>query len=166
MTDPAPEAPATKQEPEPAREPEPAPKPESDDTDWKAEARKWEQRAKENKTASDELKRLQDANKTESQRLAEDRDSHKARADQAQGELLRLRVGLAKGLSEAQARRLVGSTKEELEADADDLIATFGGQGGGSVSTTRPTENLRGGGNPDTEPEPDLNKVIGEIPRR
>jgi hypothetical protein len=158
---PAPEA------PDPAQEP-PAEPSKTDDTDWVAEARKWEQRAKANKTAAEELKKIQDANKTESQRLVEDRDSHKSRAEQAEGELLRLRVGLRKNLTEAQAKRLIGNTEEELEADADDLIATFGGQGGSEapVSKTRPTENLRGGGDPDTEPEPDLSKVISEIPRR
>ena len=108
---------------------------------------------------------LENDKKTETQRLTEDRDTHKTRADKAENELLRLRVGLAKGLTEAQAKRLVGSTKEELEADADDLLATFKGGDSGGTPSGRPTENLRGGGDPDTEPEPDLSKVVDEIPR-
>jgi hypothetical protein len=134
----------------------------------RAEARKWEAQAKANKAAADELKKLQDADKTESQKLAEDREAHKSRAEQAEGELMRLRVGLRKNLTEAQAKRLIGTTEEELEADADELLATFGAQPSGEapVSTTRPTENLRGGGNPDTDPEPDLKKVLSDIPRR
>jgi len=35
----------------------------------------------------------------------------------------RAEVALAKGLTPTQAKRLVGSTKEELEADADELLA-------------------------------------------
>lgn len=156
--------PTPEPEPTPTPEPEPAQDPKAaEETDWKAEARKWEQRAKENKTAAEKLKELEDAKKTEAQRLAEERDSHKTRAEKVEGELLRLRVGLAKGLTEAQAKRLVGSTKEELEADADELLATFGGSRPGS---TRPTERLRGGGDPDEEPEPDLHKIAADIPRR
>ena len=116
------------------------------------------------KPAVQRVKELEDASKTEVQRLAEARDSEKSRADKVEGELLRLRVGLAKGLTEAQAKRLVGSTKEELEADADDLLATFGG--GGRPGSSRPTERLRGGGDPDEEPEPDLTKIAADIPRR
>ena len=152
-------------DPTPTPEPEPAQDPKVEETDWKAEARKWEQRAKENKSAAEKLKELEDAKKTEAQRLAEERDSHKTRAEKVEGELLRLRVGLAKGLTEAQAKRLVGSTKEELEADAEDLLATFGG-GGSRPGSTRPTERLRGGGEPDDDPEPDLTKIAADIPRR
>jgi hypothetical protein len=114
------------------------------------------------KPALARVKELEDATKTETQRLTEDRDSHKTRAQEAESKLIRMEVGLAKGLTPAQAKRLVGSTKEELEADADDLLATFGGKPGGG---TKPTERLRGGGEPDTEPTPDYHKLAAEIPR-
>lgn len=39
-------------------------------TDWKAEARKWEQRAKENKAASDELEAIKAAQMTEAEKAA------------------------------------------------------------------------------------------------
>lgn len=39
-------------------------------TDWKAEARKWEQRAKENKAAADELEALKAAQMTEAEKAA------------------------------------------------------------------------------------------------
>ena len=115
------------------------------------------------KPAVQRVKELEDATKSEAQRLAEARDAEKSRADKVEGELMRLRVGLAKGLTEAQAKRLVGSTKAELEADADDLLATFGGSRPGN---SRPTERLRGGGDPNEEPEPDLQKIAADIPRR
>ena len=119
------------------------------------------------KSAQQRLKELEDKDKTEAQRLAEERDTFKTKATEVEGELLRLRVGLAKGLTEAQARRLVGSTQEELEADADELLETFGSTGGTSAPPSRrPTERLRGGGEPDAEPEPDLRKIAADIPRR
>lgn len=179
MTDPAPAGTPNPTDP-PAQEDDPVAKAKAeadearaagdDVATLRAEARKWEAQAKANKTAADELKKLQDANKTEGQRLAEERDAHKGRADTAEAELMRLRVGLRKGLTEAQARRLVGTTDEELEADADELVASFGAPAGGGttppVGTIRPTENLRGGGDPDDEPEADLSKVVEDIPRR
>jgi hypothetical protein len=44
-------------------------------------------------------------------------------------EVLRYRVALRKGLTEVQAKRLLGSTEEELEQDAEELLASFGGKG-------------------------------------
>jgi hypothetical protein len=41
---------------------------------------------------------------------------------------LRAEVANVKGLTPSQAKRLVGSTREELEADADELIADIGAQ--------------------------------------
>lgn len=38
----------------------------------------------------------------------------------------RLEVAMEKGLTPAQAKRLVGDTKEELEADADEILELFG----------------------------------------
>ena len=118
------------------------------------------------KPAIARVKELEDASKSETQKLAEDRDTHKGRAEKAEAQLMRLTVGLEKGLNPAQAKRLVGSTKEELEADADELLASFGSNGTTSSATTRPREALRGGGDPTEEPEPDLRKIADAIPRR
>ena len=41
---------------------------------------------------------------------------------------LRAEVSNAKGLTPTQAKRLVGATREELEADADELLADLGAQ--------------------------------------
>ena len=48
----------------------PPPEPKADDVDWKAEARKWEQRAKENKTAAERLADLEQAQMTEAEKVA------------------------------------------------------------------------------------------------
>lgn len=57
---------ATKVEAEPAQA-----EVETDGTDWKAEARKWEQRAKDNKSAADRLAALEQSQKTEAEKLAD-----------------------------------------------------------------------------------------------
>lgn len=110
---PAPDAPAA-----PAQEQPPA-KPE---TDWQAEARKWEQRAKENKSAAEKLAELEESKKTETERLTERLTAAEQRALDA----ARFEVALDKGLTRSQAKRLVGSTPEELAADADALLADLG----------------------------------------
>lgn len=57
----------------------------NDGTDWKAEARKWENRAKENKAAADELATLREANKTEAQRLTEAAEKASREAEEWRG---------------------------------------------------------------------------------
>lgn len=63
----------------------------------------------------------------------EKRTAAEARADAAELKATRLEVAAEKGLTPAQAKRLIGSTREELEADADDIIATF------PAAPTKPT---------------------------
>ena len=65
------------------------------------------------------------ASKSELERIAEERDAIKSRADKAESDFMRLFVAHNKGLTPAQAKRLVGSTKEELEADADEILRDF-----------------------------------------
>ena len=81
--EPTPE-PAAQPAPEPAPEqPEPTPEPEKE-PDWKAEARKWEDRAKANKKAADELEKQRKAAMTEAERAvaeAEERGRKAATSD-------------------------------------------------------------------------------------
>lgn len=88
---------------------------------WKELARKNEQRAKENAQAAKRLAEIEEANKSEAQRAAD----AEQRAIEAELRALRLEVATEKGLSPAQAKRLVGSTRDELEADAEELLDTF-----------------------------------------
>lgn len=74
MSEPTPEAtpqtdPAAQPngEPAPSNEPKPAPE---DKTDWKAEARKWEQRAKENNQKANEFDKQRKAAMTDAERAA------------------------------------------------------------------------------------------------
>lgn len=91
-------------------------------------AQKEQLRALKEKSAADAEKarrydEIEEANRSEIEKA-------QARAEAAEKELassrleaLRTSVALQKGLTQTQAKRLVGSTLEELEADADDLLA-------------------------------------------
>lgn len=120
-----PENPPTDTPPDPPAQESPA-KPE---TDWKAEAKKWETRAKENKTAAERLAQLEDAQKSEQQKLTERAEAAERERDEVRIEALRLRIAHEKGLTPKQAARLRGSSEEELSADADDLLSEFGPAG-------------------------------------
>jgi FKBP-type peptidyl-prolyl cis-trans isomerase (trigger factor) len=80
---------------------------------------------KEAETLRLKLKEYEDRDKTEAQKLQEERDALLAERNSLALEQMRREVADEKGLTPAQARRLVGSTREELEADADEVIATF-----------------------------------------
>ena len=72
-----------------------------------------------------QLKEFQDRDKTEAQKVAERATEAEARATEAEAKALRLEIAFEKGLTPAQAKRLVGETREELESDADELLETF-----------------------------------------
>ncbi|PPS86403.1 DUF4355 domain-containing protein [Streptomyces sp. MH60] len=123
---------------------------------WKHHARKHEAAAKSApdtaelerlRAAEAELNTRKAADLSETERLQKERDeaaaeaaTAKAERDEAARKALLLEVAADKGLTTSQASRLRGSTKEELEADADALKAEFGTSGG---STPPP----RSGGN-------------------
>lgn len=138
---------------------------------WKALSRKNEDRAKENADAADELKKLKEVSLSDQQKreAAEKANADKLaelekRANEADARALRAEVASVKGLSETQAKRLTGSTREELEADADDLLSSFKPTEG-SKPAGKPTESLNGGGDPTGDPTPDMRKVVADIPR-
>jgi hypothetical protein len=84
---------------------------------------------KKTKAALDEalgkLKTHEDATKTEKERADERAAEAERQAKGATLEAARLRVALKKGLTETQAKRLVGDTEEDLEKDADELLESF-----------------------------------------
>lgn len=97
--------------------------------DWKAEARKWESRAKENKTAAEELAQIKEANKTAEQRAADRLAAAEAKAVDLEAKALRAEVAAAKGVP---AALLAGTTLADLEASADALITFRGGPNSGA----------------------------------
>lgn len=125
----------------------PAGTPAQETTDWKTEARKWEQRAKENLAKINELSpaaarlaEIEESSKTAEQKasertaaLEESDRTNQATITGLESKLLRYEVAAAKGLDLKAALRLQGSTKEELEADADDFAKSFVSGGVGEV---------------------------------
>jgi len=109
-------APAVPDAPKPA---EPA----QDTTDWKAESRKWENRAKENGSAAQRLAEIEDAKKSDEQKVTDRIAAAEKRAADLEVKATRAEVAAAKGVP---VEMLQGSTQEELEASADALIAYKG----------------------------------------
>jgi hypothetical protein len=70
----------------------------------------------------DDLKTKAGESTTLEQRVA----GLEAAATAAEQRALRAEIANAKGLTSTQAKRLVGETREELEADADELLADIG----------------------------------------
>lgn len=150
-----------------------APKPEqsggnADDTaKWKALARKHE---KESKALADRLRELEDKDKSEVERLTEqvasltnERDSALSRAD-------RIEVAVSKSLDEdkakritSAAKRLTGTTREELEADADEFLTAFAlpNEPPRPTPSGKPQEQLKPGNNDPDAPveETDVRKL-------
>lgn len=59
-------------------------------------------------------------------RLEKDLEAANKDLATSKSDYLRLEVAVEKGLDPKQAKRLQGETKEDLEADADDLLESFG----------------------------------------
>ena len=80
------------------------------------------------------VQELEDATKSAEQREQEAQERTKAdlteatsKLDKAEQLIARYEVASEKGLDLKAAKRLQGSTREEIESDADDLIALLGG---------------------------------------
>jgi hypothetical protein len=89
---------------------------------WKALSRKNEERAKANEAAARKLAELEESQKSEIEKAIARAEEAEKRAQIVELEAIRNSVALSKGLTPSQAKRLVGATKEELEADADELL--------------------------------------------
>ena len=91
-------------------------------TDWKAEARKWEARAKANKDKADELDALKEAQMTESEKQQKELEKAKAEIATLKHEKERStwidEVAQDTGLSVAQLKAIAAENKEELAEKA------------------------------------------------
>ena len=132
----------TEPENEPTEETDQPDQPARDEPDWKAEARKWEKRAKDNSDAAARLQDLEDAQKTEQERLTEKLNATETRAKDAELKAARLEVATEKGLPKTSIKFLTGTTAEELSESADELLSLI------SPSEEKPS---------DDRPKPRLN---------
>lgn len=94
---------------------------------------------------ADKARQLEEAGKTEVQKAADRATEAERKAAEAEMRALRLEVAADKGLTPTLARRLVGSTRDELEADADELLASVGDRGPAARASVpgRPAEATR-----------------------
>lgn len=97
------------------------------------------------KRKASEYDKLVESQKTESQKATEAREAAERRATEAEMRATRLEVAHAKGLTPGQAKRLVGNTREEIEADADEILAEFTAAG----TSARVDQGVRGHAAPD-----------------
>lgn len=107
------------------------PQGEKAEIDWKAEARKWENRAKSAKADSDDASKWREYEaslKPVQERLAEELETTKQEAIAAKAALLRYEIASTRGLTGDAIKLLKGTTQEELEAEAEILLSLIADQ--------------------------------------
>lgn len=115
---------------------------------WKHLARQNEAAAKANAEAAKKLAAIEDSQKTEQQRNAEKLAAAERRAAQAELKVLRSDVAAAKGVPAALAHRLHGTTREEIEADADALLEAVPRNGTAAPPPVETPNSGTAGGDP------------------
>lgn len=125
---------------------------------WKALARKHEQAAKANAGAAKKLADIENASKTEQQRLEERATAAERERDEQAAALLRMRVAVAKQLPADLVDRLRGSTEQELQADADQLLTLMSG--------ARPRGDIDQGARTQSAAPSDMNDLIRRAARK
>lgn len=113
----------------------------SAETDWKAEARKWENRAKSAKADSEaatKWREYEQSLKPVQERLAEDLATARAEASDNALKLKRYEIASRKAIPADAIDLLTGQTEEELEASADKLLSLIANQ---SNKPTKPDLN-------------------------
>ncbi len=141
-----------------AESPKPAPpaQDEADKTDWKAEARKWESRAKENSKAADRLTEIEESQKSEADKAAERLAAAEERASTAEARAARRDVAIEFSLTSEDAALLdTISDGDAMRALAERLSAANAGRK--MQSNVVPSE----GNNP--RPEPDGRQQFAEF---
>lgn len=114
------------------------------------------------KKLADEIDELKGKDKGDLERLTEKLTAAEKRADTAEANVTRFEVAAAKGV---KARWLTGTTREELEAAADEYLTDHPPATGGTAAA-KPTEDLKGGGDPTEEPtQSDPRKLAETVPR-
>ena len=97
--------------------------PAQDATDWKAQARKWEERAKANATAASKLAEIEESKKSETQKLQEQLSQFQERATQAERDRERLAVIAKHGIPEDYHDLVHGTDADSLSASAEKVKA-------------------------------------------
>lgn len=132
-----------------------------------SEAKSLRDRLKAAEEKAARLDEIENEGRSELEKLTAKVAEYERKAQEAESRAMRAEVAASKGLTAAQAKRLVGGSLEELEADADELLESFKPQEGTSGNQPhegKPRENLRGGTDPTQEPEIDVKSLLASIP--
>lgn len=111
----------------------------------RARTKELEARLKDLEPLAAKAREAEEANKSELQKASEQIGTLEGRAVTAETKLLRHEIADAKGLPAEAKSLLSGTTKEEIEASADALLALLGDKGKGD---RRPDPTLGKGGDP------------------
>lgn len=142
---------------------------------WKSLARKHE---KSYKDASSKLQQYEDASKSDLERWEERANTAESRAGTAEAKAKALEIAIERAPEHATlaqvravAKRVRGEDDETLEKDADELFELLAPAPSepkaGTKTPARPKERLKGGADPDEEPEEtDPRKLAALLPRR
>lgn len=151
----------------------PAPVPEGTDTEpavdpakeaekWKAIARKHEERAKANAEAAARLKEIEDAGKSETEKLQAALEEARANARKSTVKALKLEVANEKGLPASLAKFLPDTDNEvDMMQAADELLEASGA--GLDTSTKRPKSPLSTPLGSDANPVDDEQRMLNSM---
>lgn len=120
-----------------------------------SEAEGLRRRLRELEPLAEKAKALEDASKTDLERLEQRAGGAERERDEAVGEALRLRAAIRHGLDLDDLDLLGTGSEEQIEARAKRLAERAGRPG-------RPTERLRGGAEPRDEDVP-VTKIVDQI---
>jgi hypothetical protein len=127
------------------------------------EKRAYKKQMQDLKSKADEWDKIQEAAKSDLDRITGERDSLKTEAEKARIEASKLRALVRAGADphkiDALIKRVVGATPEEIEADVEELKAL------GLLGAAKPSTGATGAGNPGLPPkqtEPDIDARIAE----
>lgn len=140
---------------------------------WKSLARKHE---KSFKDTSSKLRQYEDASKSDLERWEERATTAESRAGSAEAKAKALEIAIERAPEHASlaqvravAKRVRGEDDDALEKDADELFELLAPEpkAASKVAGARPKERLKGGAEPDEEPEEtDPRKLAALLPRR
>lgn len=107
--------------------------------DWKAEARKWEARAKADHDAANKWREFELSQKSDYEKMADELSKYKAEAAAAELKAVRYEVATANGIPAEAMELLTGDSRETIQASAEKLAALIAAQS--KSNTPRPDVN-------------------------
>lgn len=130
----------------------------------RAEAATWRSKAREYEKQVNDLK---GAGQSELERVTSRATAAEQRVSELEAAQLRLEVGIAKGLPLTLVRRLTGSSREEIEADADELLKIAAPGPRPRQIASGDTAGVKNGGQgPGAKPEDANNWLRGKLTAR